>query len=472
VDEYQDTNAAQFKLVQALTQEHRNLCVVGDDDQSIYGWRGAEVSNLLDMEKHYPEVKTIKLEQNYRSTNTILQAANAVIRHNVLRRGKNLWSQKGEGVKILLQSFENDDEEARNIVEQIQYARLASARPWSDHAILFRTNIQARPLEMALRQGSVRYRLVGAQSFFDRREVRDFLAYLKMFVNPDDDVSLLRIANVPARGLSDITMERLLAASQERKCSVFQAMKNPAVTVTFQQAARKGIEKFVEFVERTGGALLPDVSHLSSEEQNQLPRAAGSSSSLGEWAKGFLDAIGYFTELRRQEKTPEGAENRIRGLQELIATLASTGIPSQRPLERLERFLEEITLDAEREEENDIGDAVTLITMHSCKGLEFQHVYIVGLEEGLLPHARSKAEGTLDEERRLFYVALTRAMQTLSISHCSGRKKYGVITPCMPSRFLQDLPSELVEHADEKAKQPVAAESGKSMFELMRSSLG
>jgi len=475
VDEYQDTNASQFKLVQALTQKHRNLCVVGDDDQSIYGWRGAEISNLLDMEKHYPEVKTIKLEQNYRSTSNILQAANAVIRQNVQRRGKNLWSQNGEGAKLILQCFSNDEEEARSIVEQIQYARLAGSYPWSAQAILFRTNLQARPLEMALRQGGVRYHLVGAQSFFDRREVRDFLAYLKMFVNPNDDVSLLRIANVPARGLSDVTMERLLAASQERSCSVFQAMNNPVVVATFQQGARAAVEKFVEFIQRTRSTLEQDHGLMPD---NRSLDGAGShadeplSPSLAHWAENFLAEIGYNTELRRMEKTPEAAESRIRNLRELLATMAEAGTPAQRPLDRLESFLEEIALDADREEEMETGDAVTLITMHSCKGLEFKSVYIVGMEDGLLPHARSKLEGTLDEERRLFYVALTRAMQTLSISHCTGRKKYGVLTPCQPSRFLQDLPPELVEHADEKAKRPVAAESGKSMFDTMRSSLG
>src|SRR5216684_3434775 len=248
VDEYQDTNAAQFNLVHALTQEHRNICVVGDDDQSIYGWRGAEISNLLDMEKHFPEVKLVKLEQNYRSTNTILNAANAVIKHNVRRRGKQLWSQKGQGPKIILHTFSDDEEEARSIVEQIEYARLTQRMPWADHAILFRTNAQSRPIETALRQGNVRYHLIGGQSFFDRREVRDFLAYLKAFLNPDDDVSLLRIVNVPARGLSDVTMERLLAASHERKCSVFSAMKNPAVTATLQAKTRESIERFVEFV--------------------------------------------------------------------------------------------------------------------------------------------------------------------------------------------------------------------------------
>jgi len=469
VDEYQDTNAAQFQLVHALTREHRNFCVVGDDDQSIYGWRGAEISNLLDMEKHFPEVKVVKLEQNYRSTNTILKAANMIIKNNLRRRGKQLWSDKGDGPKITLHTFESDEEEARTVVENIEYARLAKRIPWSAQAILFRTNIQSRPLETALRQASVRYHLIGGQSFFDRREVRDFLAYLKTFLNPHDDVNLLRIANTPARGLSDVTMERLLAASHERKGSVFAAMKNPAVTTTFQARTRESIEAFVEFVERTRAALTIDGMATAGDAASPSTQHP----ALSTWANQFLDEIGYFAELRRLEKTDEAGENRIRNLKDLIATLDEAGAAAAAAYERLETFLENITLDSDREEEKEsAGDAVTLITMHSCKGLEFPHVHVVGLEDGLLPHTRSKAEGTLDEERRLFYVAITRAMQTLTISHCAGRKKYGQIMPCHPSQFLKELPEELVEHADEKAKEPVQVDTGKSMFAAMREGLG
>ncbi len=455
VDEYQDTNASQFNLVNALTREHRNLCVVGDDDQSIYGWRGAEIANLLDMEKHFPTVKVIKLEQNYRSTTTILSAANAVIKNNARRRGKNLWSQKGQGEKILLHAFPDDETEAKTVVEQIEYARMAGRVPWQEQAILFRTNIQSRALETALRQATVRYHLIGGQSYFDRREIKDFLAYLKVFINPNDDISLLRIANVPARGLSDVTMERLLAASQERQCSVFAAMKNPAVSTTFMAKARESIETFVELIERT-----------------RLPLNAGQSMSLQVWSERFLDETGYLNELRRSEKTPEASENRVRNLKDLVATLDGGKATTALPAERLLEFLEDLSLDSDREEEKEAqGDAVTLITMHSCKGLEFPHVYVVGLEDGLLPHSRSKVEGTMDEERRLFYVAITRAMQTLTISHCAARKKYGQMMPCHPSPFLKELPPELVEHADEKAKQQVTVDSGKSRFDAMRAAL-
>jgi superfamily I DNA/RNA helicase len=460
VDEYQDTNAAQFQLVQSLTQEHRNLCVVGDDDQSIYGWRGAEISNLLDMEKHFPEVKVIKLEQNYRSTNTILGAANAIIKHNVRRRGKKLWSERGEGGRILLQTFSDDEAEARSIVEQINYEHLAQRVPWSEFAILFRTNAQSRPLETALRLASVRYHLIGGQSFFDRREVRDLLAYLKTILNPNDDVSLLRIANAPVRGLSDVTMERLLGASHERKCSVFGVMKNPTVTATFQARTRECIERFVAMIEQARGRL----------QSESLSRDLHAVQTLMDH---LLEEIGYIAELRRTEKNPETADSRIRNVRELTAALDGVEAATLPPFDRLQAFLEQITLDSEREEEENAepGDAVTLITMHSCKGLEFPSVYIVGMEDGLLPHSRSKVEGTLDEERRLFYVAITRAMRTLSISHCAGRKKYGAVVPCHPSPFLKELPPEFVEHADEKARKPVTRESGKHLFATLRSTL-
>ena len=455
VDEYQDTNATQFKLVHLLTQEHRNLCVVGDDDQSIYGWRGAEISNLLDLEKFYHEVKIIRLEQNYRSTNVILDAANAVIKHNVRRRPKRLWSHHGAGAKITLHTFDDDEAEARGIVEQIEFARLARRIPWSDQAVLFRTNQQSRPFEVALRQTGVRYHLIGGQSYFDRREIKDALAYLKMFVNPHDDISLLRIANVPARGLSETTMERLLAASQERHCSVYAAMQRDDVQASFATRTRESLIAFLDLID---GA------------RKQLQGAAPF--ALLPWTQQFFANIGYLNEIRRQEKDPETAENRIRSLKELLTPLDREGADSALPLERLRTFLEELTLESDLAEESERqGDAVTLITMHSCKGLEFPHVYIAGLEDGLVPHARSKTEGTLDEERRLFYVAITRAMRTLTLSYSLGRKKYGQVLPCHPSPFLKELPAELVEHADEKGKQPVPVESGKDLFAGMRAAI-
>ena len=457
VDEYQDTNAAQFELVNQLCNEHRNLCVVGDDDQSIYGWRGAEIANLLDLEKHFAEVKVVKLEQNYRSTNTILNAANAVIKNNLQRRGKQLWSNKGEGHRILLHTFETDEDEARTIVEEIEFLRMAKRTPWKECAILFRTNIQSTPLEIALRKAGVRYNLIGGQSIFDRREIRDTLAYLKMFINPHDDISLLRIANVPARGLSDVTMERLLGASQERNCSVFSAMRHTDVQASFTTKTRESVVEFINFVEETRGQL-----------EQEAPFA-----SLTQWAEKFLADTGYIDDLRRSEKNIETADNRVRNIKDLLARLDQTGSALLPAADRISTFLEELTLDAERQEERKAeSDLVTLITMHSCKGLEFPHVFIVGLEDGLLPHSRSKVEGTLDEERRLFYVAITRAMESLTMSHCLSRKKYGQPMPCHPSPFLKEVPEDFIERAEERAKAPVTPAAGKSMFAAMRESLG
>ena len=457
VDEYQDTNAAQFDMVKLLTEEHRNLCVVGDDDQSIYGWRGAEIANLLDLEKHFPEVKVIKLEQNYRSTSNILNAANAVIKNNALRRGKKLWSQKGDGELITLHTFENEEEEAKTIVEEIEFLRLAKKIKWEEQAILFRTNQQSRPLEMALRAAGVQYHLIGGQSYFDRREIRDFLAYVKVFVNPHDDVSLLRIANVPARGLSDLTMERLLAASQERKCSVYAAMRHTDVQESFVTRTRESLQEFLRFIEHTRAPLHEDKPML-----------------LAAWAERWLAETGYVEDLRRSEKKIENADKRVQAVKELIAKLDPSSMPTAAPADRLGTFLEDLSLDQDREEDDKEakGDAVTLITMHSCKGLEFPHVYVVGLEDDILPHSRSKIEGTLDEERRLFYVAITRAMQTLTLSYCLGRNKYGKIVEGRASPFLNELPKDLVEDANSRASEPVPKAAGKSLFDAMRAAIG
>ncbi len=456
VDEYQDTNAAQFELVNALSKEHRNFCVVGDDDQSIYGWRGAEIANLLDLETHFPEVKIVKLEQNYRSTTNILNAANAVIRNNTRRRVKQLWSDKGSGPKILLHTFVNDEEEAKTIVDRIEFNRVGHRIPWGEQAILFRTNQQSRPLETALRKAAVRYRLIGGQSYFDRREVRDYLAYVKAMLNPHDDVSLLRIANTPARGLSDVTMERLLSTSQERGCSVYATMRHNDVLDSLQSRTRDAVNAFVAFVDRV-----------------HAPLEANQPIALMQWATDFIAETGYLDDLRRQEKDQDVADNRVKNIRDLIADLDGGTTTTHKPAERLATYLEELSLDNDRRNDKEPeGDLVTMITMHSCKGLEYPHVFIVGLEDGLLPHSRSKVEGTMDEERRLFYVAITRAMESLTITMCSGRKRYGQLFPCQPSPFLGELPKDLVEQADSAQKKPVTQSDGLKFFEAMKASLG
>lgn len=459
VDEYQDTNGSQFDLVHSLAKEHRNFCVVGDDDQSIYGWRGAEVANLLELEKYFPEVLVVKLEQNYRSTNAILNAANAVIKNNADRREKRLWSDKGRGDPITLWEFRDDEEEAQAIVEELNYNRRIKKVKWRDQAILFRTNQQSRPLETALRKADIRYNLVGGQSFFDRKEIRDFVSYLKLFLNPDDDTGLLRIANVPSRGLSNATMEKLLQLSQERRSSVFAVMQDKEALGEFRTRTIDAILDFVELI---------DIYH------NRLmqPVVAHPENPLKAWCTAWLAEVGLFQEIRRIEKNEESAENKVRNIVDLLETMDPEFVPADRPIdERLHRYLEHISLDRDKDDTEEARDVVTLITMHSCKGLEFPHVYIAGVEDGLIPHSRSKVEGTLDEERRLFYVAITRAQASLSMSHCEHRKKYGEQIPCHPSPFLKEIPEELIIHGNEAASEPASEEEGLDFFANLKASL-
>ena len=459
VDEYQDTNNSQFRLVHSMAKAHQNFCVVGDDDQSIYGWRGAEVANLLNLEKHFPTVQVVKLEQNYRSTNTILEAANAVIKNNVQRREKKLWSDKGAGEPIMLWEFRDDEEEAQSVVEEINFNRSIKKIKWSDQAILFRTNQQSRPLETALRKAEVRYNLVGGQSYFDRREIRDFVSYLKLFLNPDDDTGLLRIANVPARGLSNATMEKLLGLSQERDCTVFAAMRDESALGQFKKRTVDSILDFVELVETVN-------------ERLNRPIAVQPANPLKSWCTSWLDEVELFREIRRIEKDEESAENRVRNIVDLLDSMDPNFVPADRPVpERLQRFLEHISLDRERDKDDEASDAVTLITVHSCKGLEFPHVYIAGVEDGLIPHSRSKVEGTLDEERRLFYVAITRAQLTLTMSHCENRRKFGELIPCNPSPFLKEIPEELIVHGNELSSEPASDEEGLDFFAGLKASL-
>ena len=454
VDEYQDTNSSQFQLVNLLAGEHRNLCVVGDDDQSIYGWRGAQISNLLDLEKFYPEVKVIKLEQNYRSTNIILKAANKVIQKNVRRREKNLWSEQETGELIKLATYDNAEDEAQGVVDQIEMDRLHGV-PWQKQAILFRTNQQSRPIEMALRKKQIRYNLVGGQSFFDRSEIRDFLAYTKTLINPNDDINLLRIANTPPRGLSDVCMERLLGISQEHNKSVFGVMGNDELLEPFFSRTKLSIKNFHELITSTRNMLM----------------ASPVGFPLNDWLDEFFDDQGLYAYIRRVEKTAEAGDMKISNIRQMLKDLEPHTIKHS-PLEALQEFLEEITLDNEFAEEKQKENAVTLITMHSCKGLEYPYVHIVGLEEGILPHSRSKLEGTLDEERRLFYVAITRAKEVLYLSHCTGRKQYGQLMPCHPSQFLMEIPEELMERSDVIMRAVPTQEAAQNIFADIFSQIG
>ncbi len=456
VDEFQDTNTLQLQLVNLLADERRNVAVVGDDDQSIYGWRGAEVSNILEFEHHFANPTVVKLEQNYRSTNAILGTANSLIRNNPRRRPKKLWSSVGEGEKVRLVQAPNDREEAQFVTEEIHRRRADTAEPWESFAVLFRMNAQSRLLEENLRRLQIPYRIVGGKSFFDRREVKDLIAYLSVLVNPDDDANLLRIINTPARGISAATIESAVEWSVRKKSSVWRALQSPDFIANLSSRTSASVKAFITLIDQ-----------YETRLNEPLVDEAAVMSAL-------VTDVGYTADLRRSCKTETEADARESNLYDMLRDLAQfTG----RSDKGVRGFLDEIVLDQEREEEkeNDLEkkSGVTLITMHAAKGLEFPHVYLLGLEEGLLPHERSKTEGTIDEERRLLYVAITRAMRTLTLSYCRDRLKWGSVSPCYPSSFIKELAPELLEIIDlqKLLSTPVAESTAKSRFAQMRAAI-
>jgi DNA helicase-2/ATP-dependent DNA helicase PcrA len=454
VDEFQDTNSVQLDLVRQLGGTHRNVCVVGDDDQSIYGWRGAEISNILEFERHFHHPKVVKLEQNYRSTNSILGAANSIIRHNPRRRPKSLWSDNGDGKLIRLVQVPDDREEANFVVGEIQKQQLAEQCSWNEFAVIFRMNAQSRLIEENFRRLHIPYRVVGGRSFFERREVKDLLAYLSCLVNPQDDVSLLRIINTPARGIGATTIELAIQESNKAKQSVFEALRSEEFQSLLSQRAREATLRFAELIDEYETKLLQPLTDFARTVEELLLQ------------------IDYFQDLRRGCKTPEESLNREENVREVIRALSEY---QARSTEGLSGFLAETALDREREEEPDkTADGVTLITFHAAKGLEFAQVFLIGLEEGLLPHSRSKLEGNLDEERRLFYVGITRAKRTLTVTHCANRLKYGSPAPCLPSSFLKDLDSRFTEVVNfhELTNKPAAEGTARLHFAKMRELLG
>jgi superfamily I DNA/RNA helicase len=454
IDEFQDTNRLQLELVRYLGRQHRNVCVVGDDDQSIYGWRGAEIANILEFEAHFADPKIIKLEQNYRSSNAILGLANSIIRHNPRRRPKALWSEKGVGQNVKIVAVPNDREEANYVVSELQKQQLEVAGSWKRFAIIFRMNAQSRLFEEQLRRLQIPYRIIGGRSFFERREVKDLLAYLAGLANPNDDLNLLRIINTPARGIGATTIDLAVAESNQAKTSIFATLQSSGFQELLSAKTGTAVRAFIELIDRY-------------ETQIHQPLV-----ELASIAAALLEEIRYPEELRRSCKTPEEALNREENVRELVRTLADY---QRRSTEGLSGFLAEVALDQEREEETDTDkDGVTLITFHAAKGLEFPHVFLIGLEEGILPHDRSKLEGNLDEERRLFYVGITRAMQTLTITHCANRNKYGGSIPCHPSSFLKDLDPQYVEviNYHQLANQPASEGTARSHFAKIRELLG
>ncbi len=447
IDEYQDTNGLQYRIVKALADRHRNLCVVGDDDQSIYGWRGAEVSHILGFQHDWQDAKVIRLEDNYRSRAPILGLANTLIAHNSERHDKTLRPYRGSGEAPRFLRFEDETAEAEQVVREITH-RIDARNPKrvvaSDLAILFRTNEQPRAFELEMRRAGVPYVLVGGQSFYDRKEIRDILAYLRVLSNPADEVSLLRIINTPARGIGTSSVQLLLERAVAAGSSVWAILPEAL----------------------SDGDLAPHIAERINAFRGLLAgfRQRLSHTPLAALTAELVQTIEYKAEIERNYKNPGDVQSRFNTIEELINAIAQ--YEARDPNPSLPGFLEECSLagrddnrdDPEKRQEH----AVTLMTLHSAKGLEFPHVYMVGLEEGLLPHKRSVADGgnNIAEERRLCYVGVTRAQDTLTLSLCKNRMKWGKLRPQIPSRFLLEMRGDTAkaEQVAEEAQMLLAAE--------------
>jgi len=426
IDEYQDTNQSQYQIVKGLAMGHRNLCVVGDDDQSIYGWRGAEVEHILSFKKDWADAKVVRLEENYRSTAAILGYANTLIAFNRLRHEKVLRPARAAGKRPRILQFKDEADEAEKVVAEIgQMLAQSSVGPAArarDFAILCRTNEQPRSFETELRKANLPYVLVGGMSFFDRKEIRDLLAYLKLIDNPQDEMALLRIFNTPARGIGNSTVKKLVEMATSRGGHVWDLMAGAEIAQVLAPAAVQAVEKFHTLISQLG--------------------VAAKKISLGELVALVIKETGYSRELDRAYPDPNDREARAASLEEIVNAAANYEDHAKEPT--LPGFLDEIALGncESDEKENQLkNNAIALMTMHSAKGLEFPYVYMVGMEEGILPHRRAvEAEGdAIDEERRLAYVGVTRAQEELTLSLPLTRKKWGKTRDTVPSRFLYEM---------------------------------
>ena len=432
VDEYQDTNMAQFKLVSLLASKYRNLCVVGDDDQSIYRFRGADIQNILSFENTFPGTMVIKLEQNYRSTQNILDAANEVIRHNFGRKDKTLWTANGEGDKILFKQFDTAKDEADFVVRQIR----DSGYSYQDQAVLYRTNAQSRLLEERCIFYNVPYRLVGGVNFYQRKEIKDILAYLKTIANGVDDLSVIRIINVPKRGIGATTIGRVTAFASEHNMSFYDTLKEAKQIPGIGKAAEK-ISRFI--------AQMEAFRAMAYSEEYSMKDLIGH----------ILEDTGYEEEL--QEEGEIEAQTRLENIEELINKAAAYEEDSEHPT--LDEFLEQVALVADIDNVDDTEDRVTLMTLHSAKGLEFPKVYLVGMEDGLFPGMMSIMSGDkteMEEERRLCYVGITRAKKELVLTASRQRMINGETRWSKPSRFINEIPPNLL---DTDKLQPVFGKS-------------
>jgi DNA helicase-2/ATP-dependent DNA helicase PcrA len=426
VDEYQDTNHAQYQLVKLLGGEHQNVCVVGDDDQSIYGWRGADIRNILDFEKDFPNAHVVRLEENYRSTPSILRVANSVIEANTERRGKTLRPTRPDGEPVTVVGASDDRDEADWVVDEILARRHGpNAMALRDVAILYRTNAQSRSMEEALRRRALPYRLIGAVRFYDRREIRDLMGYLKLVANPSDDEAFRRAVAVPRRGLGETTIELLSERARSAGIPMLEAATRNDLLEGVRPAAR--------------GALLDFAGVIATY------RARAQSESVDALLRDLVDSVRYVEHLRAEG--PEG-EDRIENVKEMITGAAELVIEEggEIGLTPLEHFLQRSSLVADLDKLDPSADAITMMTVHNAKGLEFPLVFITGLEDGLFPLARAFDDPKLlEEERRLLYVGITRAEEKLFLTHARSRRRNGETMPSIPSSFLKPIPSSLVE---------------------------
>ena len=454
VDEFQDTNALQMSLLRQLVGPAHNVCVVGDDDQSIYGWRGAQISNILEFESFFPNPKVIKLEENYRCTRQVLDCANALIRHNLGRRDKTLRTTKQGELPVRLVSLPGADEEADFVAEEIEDIHRNKREDWDHFAVLFRANAQSRTLEMALRERHIPYRMVGTRSFFDRREVKDILSYLHVMANPSADLHLLRVLNTPPRGISATTAGLIIDTSREIHESVWNTLRDKRLLKDCSDRSCAAIGAFVELME------------------SYRVRFSEKGGRYADVLQDLLNAIGYEEYISRNCKTDEERLARQSAIHDLLENLREWR-PSGGS-NRLQDFLASLSLDDEKEEEDiENKKGVCLITMHAAKGLEFPRVYIVGVEKGILPHTRAVDEGNLDEERRLLYVGITRAQEQLTLTYCSKRMRYGKEEKCAPSEFLEEIPQPLIDYVDyeEMMSTPLTEKECLSFFDSIRARL-
>ena len=426
VDEYQDTNRAQYEWINRLARKYRNLCVVGDDDQSIYAWRGADIRNILEFEKDYPEARVVRLEQNYRSTQLILKAGNAVIRNNKGRKGKELWTNNPSGERIGLVETLDDRDEARWISRKLQEMRTETGRVLRDFTLLYRTNAQSRTLEDELRRAGLPYVIVGGLRFYERKEVKDVLAYLKILVNGRDVISFRRMVNTPARGLGAVSVGRVEQLAVERGTDYVEALYRAGEAGLSGKGARTAVA-LGEFLLRLRSRL----SEISGAEA----------------ARSLLEKTGYLRELELEAVKNVEAETRVQNVNELMAALEeATERPDEgREAVGLDEFLEEVALVTDVDRWDESVDRVTLMTLHNAKGLEFPIVFITGMEDGLFPISRAmESPADLEEERRLCYVGITRAQERLFLTHANLRRRYGGTTTSLRSRFVDEIPDELV----------------------------